>query len=322
MQVHPDIAALRGDHAPQRAAQAAYNEARLAWMKEPGAKVMLDELQAYGAGAALTDLPVLDDMFLGQGTAERLIGSLTQAYCATMAAHPHGHPPFRNGFDGNLSSILLARSGRAQLLLQSREPGEMQARGHVFSDASRFDAVLAGEAEARIVRITETHEGRAQFDHEHLRLRAGNRLALDLDSEALEIDRVHKRMVVLRLLRAADEPEPGREFCATSGRLLYQSAATSAASRQETIIALLGRMGRTDAAPAMAQVALTGSDVSLRWQAVREALALDTATGFAALVTIARAADDPLARQAGALRAQLLETYPDLAKLETAPCRA
>lgn len=322
MQVHPDIAALRGNHAPQRAAHADFNRARLDWMEEPGAKAMLDELKDYGAGAPLTDCPTLEDVFLAQGEAERLIGALSHRYCATMAEHPFGNPPFRSGYDGMSTSILLARSGRAQLLLQAREPGEVETAGHVFSDATRFDAVLAGEGEARLVRLTQVRDGCASFSEEPLSLRPGHRLALDLDSEALEIDRVSCRLVALRLLRLADEPRPGREYCTTSGRLRYQSAATIASSRQETIIALLGRMGRTDATPAIVQLALEDGDVSLRWQAVREALALDSAAGFRLLGDLARRAGDPLAHEAGALRAQLLETYPELAQLENDPCRA
>lgn len=318
MQVHPHIAALRSDRAPQRAAQAAIHDAREDWAREPGASELLAELEAYGRGAPFESCPMLEAVFTGQGEAERLMDALSRHYCTAMAANPIGHPPFRNGFDGMASSILLARSERAQLMLQAREPGDMHNAGHVFSDATRFDAVLAGEAEARIVRKVSEQDGQACFAEEKVSLRSCQRYAFDLSSEALVIDKVARRLVVLRLMRVDDEPQPGREYCATSGRMLHQSAATIAISRQETIVALLGRMGRTDAAPAIADLARSSGDMSLRWQAVREALALDSATGFALLGEIARTADDPLAHQAGALRAQLLETYPELARLETA----
>jgi hypothetical protein len=57
----------------------------------------------------------------------------------------------------------------------------------------------------------------------------------------------------------------------------------------------------------------------LRWQAVRECLALDTARGFALLSRIAADPADDLSTSAGALRAQLVETYP---QLESGPCPA
>ena len=57
----------------------------------------------------------------------------------------------------------------------------------------------------------------------------------------------------------------------------------------------------------------------LRWQALRECLGLDSAIGFAALSAIARRSVDPLAVPAGALRAQLLEAYPQLAEVSACP---
>lgn len=317
MQVHPDIAALRSDRAPQRAAQMEIQGAKDAWALEPGARELLADLQAYGSGAPFESCAMLEAVFTGQGDAERLMNALSRHYCNALAANRIGHPPFRIGFDGTASSILLARSGRAQLMLQAREPGATDNASHVFSDATRFDAVLGGKADARIVRKVSDDGAQARLAEEGLRLQPGQRYAFDLSSEALVVDRVAQRLVVLRLMRVADEPNPSREFCATSGRLLHQSAATIAISRQETIVALLGRMGRADAAPAIADLARTSKDLSLRWQAVRETLALDSAAGFSLLCELALSADDPLAREAGALRAQLLETHPELAQLET-----
>ncbi|WP_338243808.1 hypothetical protein [Aurantiacibacter hainanensis] len=322
MQVHPDIAALRSDRAPQRQAQAAMLRARDAWAAEPGASEMQAELEAYGRGASLEDCPVLESVFTETGETERLIGLMSAHYCRAIGENPIGHPPFRNGFDGTSTSLLLAQSGRAQLMLQAREPGRTDNPSHVFSDATRFDAVLAGEAEARIVRIVDHAGDAASFSEERLSLRPGHRLAFDLGSEALAIDRVEGRFVVLRLMRASADPRPGREYDAATGRLLQQSAGKIATSRQEAIIALLGRMGRDDAAPHIAAVALKEGDTSLRWQALREALALDTATGFLALGRVARRSDDPLSAPAGALRAQLLETYPQLAQVEADRCPA
>jgi hypothetical protein len=87
------------------------------------------------------------------------------------------------------------------------------------------------------------------------------------------------------------------------------------------MLAVLGRMGRADAAPALAEMARDGCE-HVRWQAVRECLALDTAEGFRTLAAIARDPADSLAAQAGTLRAQLLEAHPQLAILEERPCPA
>lgn len=322
MQVHPDIAALRSDYAPQREAQAAVFQAQRAWNAEDNAAQLLEEVEIYGAGAALQQCPTLEGVFTGELEAERLMGLLAKHYCTAIAANPLGHPPFRNGYNGVGSSILLARSGRAQLILQAREPGETESLSYTFFDATRFDAVLAGEADARIVRKISADLNTAETSQETLSLRQGNRIALDLTSEALIVDRVQRRLVVLRLLRTEENPEATREYCAKTGRFLLQSAGDIAISRLEGIIALLGRMDRTEAAPYIGRIALAEGDTSLRWQAIREVLALDSGEGFPTLCTIARRADDPLAAKAGALRAQLLETYPQLASLEADQCPA
>ena len=81
-------------------------------------------------------------------------------------------------------------------------------------------------------------------------------------------------------------------------------------------------LNEVEAAPTMAAMAREAGPDGLRWQALREALALDTAEGFRALCHVARASDDPLAMPAGALRAQLVEAHPELLALEKQPCRA
>ena len=85
-------------------------------------------------------------------------------------------------------------------------------------------------------------------------------------------------------------------------------------------MALLNRMGRPDAVPAFTEIARTGSD-HLRWQAMRHCLAMNVRTGFALLGAMARSVDDPLATPAGALRARLIEQYPELLELEKQLCR-
>lgn len=322
MHVHPDIAALRSDRAPQRHAQAAMQRACEAWRAEAAAAQMLAELDDFGHGAPLEHCPMLERVFCEAGDAERLMAALSAQFCAALAANPFGHPPFRNAFDGRAASLLLARAGRAQLMLQSREPGAYDHPSVVFSHALRFDAVLGGAAAARIRRLVEVNEGQARFNDETFALAPGGRLALDLSRESLLIDQVTRRVVVLRLLRHDSAPHPSREYHGRSGALLLQSAGDLTTSRQEAMVALLGRLGRVDAAPQMTALALSDADASLRWQALRESLALDTGQGFAALVALARRDGDALASPAGALRAQLIEAHPQLHELEASLCRA
>jgi len=129
-------------------------------------------------------------------------------------------------------------------------------------------------------------------------------------------------LVSLRLHRIASMPAPTREYALSSGALLRQSAGEIRASRQEAMLAVLGRMRRADAVPVMAAIAREPGDASLRWQALRECLALDTAAGFSALGDLACAPTDPLAAPAATLRTQLLAAHPELAGLAVVACPA
>jgi len=319
MRIDPAIAALQADRRLQRRAQAKMIATTEAWRVDPVAVDAVAELDRFGAGAPLEACPALEASFPGADAAPELAASLCRHVTTALAEEPFGHPAMRHGFDGSASTLLLARSGRAQLILHAREPGETTFETVSFSDALRYEAVLAGEAQARIVRPTlGPAASQRPFHEEALSLRPGTRLALDLGSEALQVLATTRRLVSLRLHRFAAEPEPSREYRLADGVLLHQAAGSIRTSRQEMMLALLGRMEVAEAAPLMAELALEEGDSSLRWQALRECLALDTVAGFRALAALARRADDPLAAPAGALRAQLVEAHPQLLSLETA----
>lgn len=291
--------------------------AREAWQKEACVAPVLGELDGFGHGAPLSACPALAELFGESGSAERFVARFCARFAAALAGERLGQLPFRHGFDGVLSTLLLARSSTARIMLVAQEPGEYEATSVLFSDAVRHDAVIAGEATARAT----TRRADASFGHEQRRLAAGGRLTFDLSRRALFVRRVERRLVTLRLHRAARMPGPMREYSLADGRLLQQSAGDIRHSRHEMMLALLGRMKRHEAAPLMAAIACEEWPDALRWEALREALALDTATGFTALGRIARSPADPLAAPAGALRAQLVEAHPELCEFEELLCR-
>ncbi|HYD24502.1 MAG TPA: hypothetical protein VEB68_06875 [Croceibacterium sp.] len=319
MRIDPAIAAMRREPARQRRAQAEMIAAGDAWRASPGVAGLLAELERFGAGAALGECALLEAAFDGAASPRALADGLCRRFVAALAGEPMGQLPFRHGFNGQVSTLLLARSGRAQLILHAREPGETAYASVGCSDAIRYEAVLAGTGAGQVVR----HDPRSgRIAAQAVALRPGVRIELDLSREALQVRSVERRLVTVRLHRFAAEPGPSREYRLADGTVLHQSAGDIRASRHEMMLALLGRMGRGDAAPVMAEMAREPGDASLRWQALRECLALDTAAGFRALGEVARAAADPLAASAGALRAQLLEAHPQLLALEDRPCRA
>ena len=153
------------------------------------------------------------------------------------------------------------------------------------------------------------------------RAASGARMILAGHRQARILRHVHRPLVMLRLVRTAARPLPTRQFAISSGKLLHRAHGDRSESRQELMFALLGRMRRADAAPALAQATLAGSP-HLRWQALRECLALDSALGLVTLERMAADRADPLFGPASSLRAQLAEAYPQLDRKGHAVCPA
>ena len=65
----------------------------------------------------------------------------------------------------------------------------------------------------------------------------------------------------------------------------------------------------------IAKLSETGPD-HRRWEAVRQALGLDPVTGFEALLKIVHSETDSLREHAHMVRAQLIESHPQLAELK------
>jgi hypothetical protein len=317
MRIDPQLLALRGNASPQREAPSALYDAREAWRADPCMAEVLAELGAYGSGRPLDQCPALARALGDHASATELVGGLTRRLLAAQRSEPLGQVPLRQFASKGISTLLLAREGRAMLLLSAREAGCFSSDAVSFGDGARHELVLAGEGEARLVRLDGPRTGDARLGMADIPLQARISLALDLSRETLLVERVTRRLVSLRLTYAAEAPLPTREYRLADGAFIHQASGDVRESRHELMLALLGRMGRSDAAPVMAAMAREGSE-HIRWQALRECLTLDTAAGFRALSAMARDAADPLAGPAGALRAQLVEAHPVLAQLEDA----
>ena len=142
-------------------------------------------------------------------------------------------------------------------------------------------------------------------------------MALKLGGDRTKrLERIAGRLVILRLAREAVYPRPSHEYRIADGALIHRASGDREESRKEIAIALLARMGRQDAAPVLARITRSSRSDHLRWQALRAALALDTACGFAQLAAIAEDRGDALREPARLLRDHLLASHPQLAKLE------
>ena len=143
----------------------------------------------------------------------------------------------------------------------------------------------------------------------------GSSFSLDGAREALALDAIDGLLLTLRLHRAPVGDLPARQYDSVSGALVHQAASGRGESHAELMMALLRAMGRSDAAPVLAELARSGAPPA-RWQALRECLALDTALGFAALLEVAGQGDDPLCDPARKLAESLAAQHPALARLK------
>ena len=321
MIANPDLRALRRDDSPQCDAQDALAQAGDAWRARPAVAAMLKQLETFAAGADLADCPALAALFTpGSNAARDLAVDFSEATSAALAAWPLGHVPLRHFTDGITSTVLIARAVNVTLSLVAID-GEGLGRRPESASASfgpnqTWEYVLGGSAAVELVECQPTGPRQAQLHCREVEIGTGSIQYRDGQRDARLLRRIDGALVTLRLQRRRANAEVTREYDLASGALLHQAAGNPRDSRLELMLAMLGRMGRTDAAPHMAELALGEASAALRWQALRECLALDTQVGFTALARIAARAEDALSGPAGALRAQLIEAHPQLQEVE------
>jgi hypothetical protein len=320
MQPTTELQSMLTDSAGIARAQDRHEAALAAWQAEPGVAAVLDSFSDYAAGAALSALPALSALFAAERhAAAGLTGSLVRAFSAALVAAPLGQVPLHHTNERGFAALLLARRGTAALNLVAFDGGALgraaPSPSVAFASGEEWDVVVAGRGSGRLIERRDN----GLVSHP-IKLSPGTALGRDGEREVLLVDRAGtaagEALVLLRLQRRSPGLIPSREYELASGKLIHQSDPTPRESRHAVAVTLLGRMGRTDAAPLLAELAAESQrSEGLRWQALRECLGLDSAAGFRALEQVARDAADPLAHPAGALRAQLLEQYPALAEI-------
>lgn len=318
MRIDPALAALRRDPAPQHLAQEALVACRDSWREGQLVARVLAELGAYGHEAALAECPALAALLDCRDHARAVLDGLFEPMSRALRAHPLGHVPLRHQYSSGIGVIQLATAGAAtlSLVLYEHHPGRPDARTVCFTSDERHELCLEGAAEGRVLTLLAQEHGGARLACASRRIVAGDRFAFTDGSQTKIVDRPTASLVILRLSRSKAIPGPAREFRIDTGALVHLASGDRAESRDEMAIAVLGAMGRSDALPLLAAVARQGTD-HLRWQALCQALALDTAAGFALLGDLAGDPADTLAAPAGALRTSLIGRYPELANERT-----
>lgn len=323
MQIDKALRMLRGDIPAQHSAQTAMEHALAKWNSSLAARALQNELGRFGEGAPWESCPALVALTRSRTSAAEVLEPLVGGIVEVLGTHRLAHVPLRHQYSHGVAMLQLVQAGPAVIALLAYEEASAvsQPQSVSFSDVERHEIVLAGAADLRIADLVEETRDRGAIDCRPRRVIAGEAMHFGPDSARIQ-ERIFGRMVVLRIARSPLRPGPSRAFSLDSGALLRRASGDREESRREMAMAVLRRMGRSDAAPLLAELALEGSE-HFRWQALRECLALDSATGFAALTRCANQPQDSLAPHAGTLRAQLLETYPQFAApRRTEPCLA
>ena len=323
MRIGAGLHALRRDPAVQRAAQEAIERAKAAWLARPGIALLRRELARHGTGAVLEHLPGLCRLMRSQEDAAEFCSGLVTAMTGVLSTHPFAQVPFRHQYSDRIALIPLLDEGRSILSLVLYEVGDRTpAVSACFGSGERHELCLAGRAVVRGVSRVAGNRGQTNISIARRVLEPGDVMAFDNARETKLVDSVSEGgLVQLRLSRAAENPPPACEYRLSDGALIHQAAGDRGESRRELAMALLGRMRRGYAVPAMQAAARSGAP-HLRWQAVRECLALDTRRGFASLSAIADDPSDELAAAAVSLRTQLVAAHPQLGRLEAVPSPA
>ena len=318
MEIRPELMALRADDSRQRRTQQRLVAQSAAWRHAgPGAAIEA-ELPNFARGIRLDRVPALSALFTpGSSAAAELVETVVNWLLIELSTDPLSQVPFRHQCDRSIATLQLARCHGASLALQAVDCAGLARKAPPvsvsFAANDTWDHVLAGAAEVEQVRIVGQGKGGAVLERQRASIAAGTLASRCGQRHSQLLLRVPGVLVTLKLQRSDRSGAPTREYALDDGRLLRQAAGDLRDSRLELTAALLGRMGRTDAAPLLAAMAGEPGSGHLRWQALRECLGLDSAVGFGVLSEIACRKGDPLGAPAEALRVQLLAAHPQLA---------
>ncbi|KHK89393.1 hypothetical protein [Novosphingobium malaysiense] len=321
MSVNEALAALRQEEETVEIAQAALADRVAEWRADPCVASVFEAMDRFGKGAALDLCPALADLFAAETPqARRFAEVFVSAGLDGLRAHPLGQMPLSHGRRNAVPVLVLASSGRASLALAAYEGAALAAlpapRTARFSPQETWIHVLSGTGTADLILRRDGPDDREVLQSGAVELRPGTAFYRYGPRQALQVRSVQGSLVLLRLQRAFADTEPAREFSLPDGTLVHQAAAQPHDTRLELAVSVLARMGRKDAVGAMAAIAsgdtFKDASQSLRWQALREVLALDTAAGLDLLARLSADPEDPLSHPVASLHASLLDTWPDL----------
>ncbi len=323
MHIDPEIAALRSEQALQRSTTLRMEQARENWLSLPATKVVVADLQQYGTGKPLAELPALSGIVSGYTSAASFVDGFISIFTDGLQDKWLGKIPFSHSCQGGFSTLQLLSEGGASLALLAYDPIKQDApiESAIFVDRELHEIVVTGSAVAKVHRLSCADPGEMRITSEQRCLKPGVTFTACDHHVTRQIVSVEQSLVVLQLTRTRDEPGPTREYHLADAQMIQQASGSKQVSQCEIALAVLGAMKRRDAVTTMAALACDGP-AHLRWEAIRQTLALDPIAGMRLLAQVASSPDDHLQRMASNLMDQLTARYPQLSEEKVAPCPA
>lgn len=312
MQMNPELVRLRSEPAPQPATDGALAR----WRTLPEVVAADADLRRWEAGAALADLPALAGLVSDHAAAARFTAAFITPLLASLRAEPLAQLPLGHSATAGMARLRLLGHTRASLSLAVFAPrARFAPKAALFEDGEAHDLVLAGEGEALLHHIDECglHSRAIACGPGTMMVRRGTQ-------DARQIIAVTRPLVLLQLTCEAVHPAPSREIALDDARLLKTISGCKRTSQQMMALGVIGALGHRPALAAMIALAEDAdAPRDLRWEALRQTLALDAPDGLALLVRLAARAGDALADPADKLRRDLIAARPDLAALMPEP---
>jgi hypothetical protein len=312
MHAHPDVARLRGAMAPQPACDAAL----ATWRASPQVEALRAALGRLEAGAPLADLPSLARLMHDHAAAMQLVEGFLASLMTALRAEPLAHLPIGHSGAPGMARLRLIEHGRSCLMLTAlARRARRVSPSALFEDGVMHELVVAGRGEALLHHI----EGGAVVSAP-LALTPGARMERNGPDNARQITAITQPLLLLQVTCAAERPGPSREIGVDDGRLIATISGCKRSSQQMMALGVIGALDHRAGIGAMAALAGDASRPrDLRWEAMRQVLAMDAPRGLALLAALAGHGSDTLAVPAAALQRQLIAARPEFADLLPEP---
>lgn len=313
MITHPEIAKLRGNRTAQLRARRRMELAVNEWREHLQMAGVEPDLERYARGADLDHCRALYSVVRSVSTARSLIETWQATFAHALQDEPLSEMPFRHRVRGSVATIQLLTCGKAALSLSTLGRGEdIEHRDKVvFTCRETHEIVVEGSATGARHKLSEDSH-KTTFNSVETAWQAGDTIQ-NSPTSARSIEHIEASLLILQVSRAPDHPQAARGFSLPDGRLLQSAHGDERVSRKFMALGVLGALGEKRGLVEMAQVA---HDISLnrdlRWEAVRQLLALDPPSGMRLLAELSAQANDPIRAPAETLTAQLVANHPQL----------